>query len=411
MHSENLAVMLTDMQGFTAATARQSRDENARMLALHDALLGPVLRAFRGHRVKSIGDAYLVLFASPTRALLCGMAIQDRLWDYNRRVEVDRRIEVRIAVTLGEVTLVRSGGAQDVYGEAVNLASRIEREATAGEIWLSEAAWLLADRDEVPIEEIGSRTLRGLPEPMRIFRISRALGGGPADVPLDAAEEPPYGNAALTRVKGLKPVDSASLARLDSPEGGLDQLANRMGRFQDSFLFRAAVLALAVAAAGWGAWWFLSRSPEQLIAREKFDEAARAIDEEALELPKDDPRVAWLRGMLEIARADAGRGVNLVRGFDELARAATSDHSGALELLAEQGTHAACDRRLLAARALAVADTAKGRGALEAISAKDAPEPEPKTALARFKRALGSDGYCTAGDAARKQLERLDGRR
>ena len=152
MHSENLAVMLTDMQGFTAATARQSRDENARMLALHDALLAPVLRAFRGERVKSIGDAYLVLFASPTRALLCGMAIQDRLWDYNRRVEQDHRIEVRIVVTMGEVTLVRPGRDKDVYGEAVNLASRIEREAMAGEIWLSEAAWLVADRDEVEIE-------------------------------------------------------------------------------------------------------------------------------------------------------------------------------------------------------------------------------------------------------------------
>ena len=229
MRSENLAVMLTDMQGFTAATARQTRDENARMVALHDALLAPVLRVFRGHRVKSIGDAYLVLFSSSTRALLCGMAIQDRLWDYNRRVEQDRRIEVRIAVTLGEVTLVRAMGAQDVYGEAVNLAARIEREATAGEIWLSEAAWLTADRDEVPVEEIGSRTLRGIAEPVRMFRITPAALDTPPGVPIDKVAEPPYGNAALTRVRGLKPVDPLSLARLDSPEGGLERLAVRMG--------------------------------------------------------------------------------------------------------------------------------------------------------------------------------------
>jgi class 3 adenylate cyclase len=403
--------MLTDMQGFTAATARQTRHENARMLALHDALLAPVLRVFHGHRVKSIGDAYLVLFSSPTRALLCGMAIQDRLWDFNRRVDPDRRIEVRIAVTLGEVTLVRAGGAQDVYGEAVNLASRIEREATAGEIWLSEAAWLIADRDEVPIEEIGARTLRGIADPIRIFRISHATSGGPDGVPLDAAAEPPYGNAALTRVKGLRPPDPQALSKIDSPEGGLDQFASRVGRFQDSFLFRAAVVATALTAAGWGAWWFLSRSPERLIARERFDEAALAIEAEARELPQDDPRVAWLNGMLEIAQADAGRAVNLVRGFDELARAAARDHSGALELLAEQGASESCERRRLAARALAVAETQAGLPALEAISEKDPPAPEPATALGRFKRALGSDGYCTAGDVARRAIGRIHERK
>jgi class 3 adenylate cyclase len=408
MRSENLAVMLTDMQGFTAATARQTRDENARMVALHDALLAPVLRVFRGHRVKSIGDAYLVLFSSSTRALLCGMAIQDRLWDYNRRVAQDRRIEVRIAVTLGEVTLVRSAGAQDVYGEAVNLASRIEREATAGEIWLSEAAWLTADRDEVPLEEIGTRTLRGIAEPVRIFRITPAAGNTPPGVPVDKVTEPPYGNAALTRVRGLKPVDPTSLARLDSPEGGLERLAVRMGRFQDSILVRAIVLIAALSAAVWTALWLFSHTPERLIARERFEEAAAAIDAEARELPKDDPRIGWLRGMLEIARADAGRPVNLVRGFDELARAAASDHSGALELLAEQGRSYACERRLFAARALAVAESKRGIPALEGISERDPPAPEPPTALGRFKRALGADGYCTAGDAARRAIARLE---
>lgn len=411
MRSQNSAVMLTDMQGFTAATARQTREENARMLALHDALLGPVLKVFRGHRVKSIGDAYLVLFDSSTRALLCGMAIQDRLWDYNRRVEADRRIEVRIVVTMGEVTLVRSGGDQDVYGEAVNLASRIEREATAGEVWLSEAAWLVADRDEVAIDEIGARTLRGLPEPVRIFRVALPNGETPPGAPFEAAPEPPYGNAALTRVKGLKPPDPTALARIESTEGGLDRLAGRMARVRDSFLLRAAVVVATVLALAWTAFWFFSRSPERLIQRERYDEAARAIEEEAVELPKDDPRIAWLRGMLEIARADAGRGVNLVRGFDELARAAASDHSGALELLSEQGRHESCERRLLAARALSVAETKAGIPALKRISERDPPAAEPASALGRFKRALGADGHCAAGDVARHALTRLEARR
>ncbi len=105
MRTENLAVMLTDMKGFTAATARQSRAENARMLGLQDVLLLPVVRAFGGRRVKTMGDAYLVLFASPTAAVLCGMALQDRLWEYGRSASESERIEVRVVVSLGEVRL------------------------------------------------------------------------------------------------------------------------------------------------------------------------------------------------------------------------------------------------------------------------------------------------------------------
>jgi len=118
MRTESQVVMLTDMKGFTAATSRQTREENAHMLALHDALLMPVIGAFGGRRVKSIGDALLVLFPAPTGALLCAAAIQDRLADHAWRVVESERIEVRIALALGDVRL--DGG--DVFGEAVNLA-------------------------------------------------------------------------------------------------------------------------------------------------------------------------------------------------------------------------------------------------------------------------------------------------
>ena len=113
MRTESRVVMITDMKGFTAATSRQTREENARMLALHDALLMPVITVFGGRRVKSIGDALLLLFQAPTAALLCAAAIQDRLADHARRVVEGDRIEVRIALAMGEVRL--DGG--DVFGD------------------------------------------------------------------------------------------------------------------------------------------------------------------------------------------------------------------------------------------------------------------------------------------------------
>ena len=69
MKTQNLAVMFTDIQGFTSRTSQQTREENAAFLRLHDALLLPVVRAFGGRKVKTIGDALLVVFASPTNSV------------------------------------------------------------------------------------------------------------------------------------------------------------------------------------------------------------------------------------------------------------------------------------------------------------------------------------------------------
>ena len=112
----NLVLLLSDMKGFTARTSSQSREENARMLALHDALLLPVLRGYGGRKVKEIGDALLAAFKSPTDAVLCAMAMQDRLGNWNARAPLRDQIEVRISLSQGE--LRRQHG--DLHGEPPN---------------------------------------------------------------------------------------------------------------------------------------------------------------------------------------------------------------------------------------------------------------------------------------------------
>ena len=83
MRARTLVLLLSDMKGFTARTSGQSREENARMLALHDALLLPVLRGYGGRKIKGIGDAMLASFNSPTDGVLCAQAMQDRLAQWN----------------------------------------------------------------------------------------------------------------------------------------------------------------------------------------------------------------------------------------------------------------------------------------------------------------------------------------
>ena len=79
MRAMNLAVMLTDIKGFTEKTSRKSREQIKEMLNAHNALVLPVIEKYRGRVVKTIGDAFLVTFESSTDAVLCGMAVQEAL--------------------------------------------------------------------------------------------------------------------------------------------------------------------------------------------------------------------------------------------------------------------------------------------------------------------------------------------
>jgi len=207
VRTENLAVVFTDIVGFTARTGRQSREENARMLAEHDRLLLPLVRAFGGRKVKSIGDALLLTFRSPTDSVLCGMALQDRLASHNASLPESERLVIRVAISLGEVRLDRG----DVFGEPVNVAARVEHETPPGEVWLTDAVQLSMNRAEVPLLEVGTRELKGISQPVRLWRVQRAETGLP------------FGGHALARAES-----SRSLLDRVLPPGGLTDELKRL---------------------------------------------------------------------------------------------------------------------------------------------------------------------------------------
>lgn len=182
MKSSICAVMFTDLQGYTERTSRQTRRENERLIRLYDALVSPVIRGYRGRRIKSIGDAYLAIFDSTRRALACGAAIQDRLAAYNQRVGEGEGLHIRVAISAGEIRLEKG----DVFGEAVNVAARVESCTAPGEVRFTESALLLAGPDVLPYEALGPESLRGIPEEVRLYRLVR-----------DPEAKAPYGNRTL----------------------------------------------------------------------------------------------------------------------------------------------------------------------------------------------------------------------
>ncbi len=167
MTSRVLTVMFTDIQGFTDRTSKTSRQQLLSLLDAHEKLLLPVAKQFNGHLVKTIGDSLLLTYESPTNAVLSAMLMQQKLREYNAIQNDGEFIKIRIAINSGEVEQ-RKG---DIFGEAVNIAARIEGITEADEIYFTESVYLAMNKAEVPSSEVGKRRLKGIPETIKVYRV------------------------------------------------------------------------------------------------------------------------------------------------------------------------------------------------------------------------------------------------
>src|ERR1700738_4432144 len=118
------AIMFTDMVGYRALA---QRDEGLalELLEEHRTLLRPAFLNHQGQEVKTIGDGFLVEFASAVAAVNCAVELQEALARRNLGAPADRELQVRIGIHLGDV--VHRGG--DIVGDGVNIAARIEPPA------------------------------------------------------------------------------------------------------------------------------------------------------------------------------------------------------------------------------------------------------------------------------------------
>ena len=159
--------MFTDMVGYSALAQRD--DELAlELLEEHRRLLREIFPRFHGTEVKTIGDGFLVEFHSALEAAECAIEIQHALSKRNADVPLERRIEIKISVHIGDV-VHRNG---DVYGDGVNIASRIEPLAGAGGICVSmDVERQIRNTLEARLEKLAPTELKNISIPMDLFRI------------------------------------------------------------------------------------------------------------------------------------------------------------------------------------------------------------------------------------------------
>jgi TolB-like protein/class 3 adenylate cyclase/Tfp pilus assembly protein PilF len=161
------AIMFTDMVGYSALSQRDDKLA-LELLEEHRQLLREIFLRFHGTEIKTIGDAFLIEFNSALEAARCGIEIQRALAKRNADITPDRRIELKIGIHIGDV--VHRGG--DVYGDGVNIASRIEPLAGAGGICVSmDVERQIRNAVETRFEKLAPTDLKNISVPMELFRI------------------------------------------------------------------------------------------------------------------------------------------------------------------------------------------------------------------------------------------------
>ena len=162
-----VAIMFTDMVGYTAL-AQRNEALALELLEEHRQILRSIFPRFNGTEIKTIGDAFLVEFQSALEAAQCALEIQRTLAKRNHDVSRERRIELRIGIHVGDV-VHREG---DVYGDGVNVASRIQPVAGIGGICISvDVERQIHNALEVTFEKLAPTELKNIQVPMDLFRV------------------------------------------------------------------------------------------------------------------------------------------------------------------------------------------------------------------------------------------------
>jgi adenylate cyclase len=124
-----------------------------------------------GRVVKTTGDGVLLEFPSIVAAVECAMAVQKLIAERNADVRQDRRMLFRIGINLGDVLIEDD----DILGDGVNIAARLERMAEPGGICVSESSYQqVRDKLDIRFEDMGEQRLKNIARPIRVYRVEQA---------------------------------------------------------------------------------------------------------------------------------------------------------------------------------------------------------------------------------------------
>jgi len=162
------AIVAGDIAGYSRLMEIDEEGTHGRVKRIERSLIEPCIAEHHGRLVKTTGDGFIAIFDSPVEAVRCGIVIQQQMVGRNASLPRHHWIEYRIGVNLGDV-IIEAG---DVYGDGVNIASRLEGIADPGQVYISGGIYEQIKHKLVcGYESLGDRKVKNITDPVSVYRV------------------------------------------------------------------------------------------------------------------------------------------------------------------------------------------------------------------------------------------------
>jgi formylglycine-generating enzyme required for sulfatase activity/class 3 adenylate cyclase len=213
------AILMGDIAGYSRLMGADERGTHVRVQRLLRELIDPTIAEHRGRVIRVRGDGFLAMFDSPVEAVRCAIVIQQSMVGRNLELPNAQWIRFRIGVNLGDVIVDHD----DVYGEGVNVAARLEQLAEPGNIYISGGVYeQIRYKLVCGYQSLGDRKVKNILDPVPIYRV----------LP-----------------------DPAALAK-----------AARGGKVRLGLLGAGTIIAVGIGAGGWYIWEHMTQPPSRAVA-------------------------------------------------------------------------------------------------------------------------------------------------
>src|SRR5436189_3611663 len=180
------AIVSADVAGYSRLMGRDDSDTLARLKAHRRELIDPKIAEYGGRIVKTTGDGLLLEFPSVVDAVRCAVDVQRGMAERNAGVHPEQRIDFRIGINVGDIII----DGDDIFGEGVNVAARVENECEPGGVYISANAFeQVRSKTPFTFTNLGERTLKNIDRPVRAYAAKLSNLGTVAPVVLTSAPD------------------------------------------------------------------------------------------------------------------------------------------------------------------------------------------------------------------------------
>ena len=174
------AILAADVVGYSRLMGRDEAGTLARLRGHRRELIDPNIAEHKGRIVKTTGDGILIEFPSVVEAVTCAVTVQRGMAERNHEIPADQRIVFRVGINLGDIIIAEDN---DIHGNGVNVAARLEGIAEPGGICVSGTVRdHIGDRLNLAFEDMGEQALKNLARPIRAYRVRLGTAEGTAAI-------------------------------------------------------------------------------------------------------------------------------------------------------------------------------------------------------------------------------------